>query len=291
MTLSPNPRRMPPMMHYILTGLALLQASAVAAQEVWETIPDVPPMPTAQEAGTAEVNGIQMYYALHGAADATPILLIHGGLAHGDIWSAQVSDLMQDHRVIVADTRGHGRSTNDGSAYSVDLLASDYAALLEHLELGPVHLVGWSDGANIGYSLSLTRPDLLSSHFAHAGNVTLAGIDPSVETNPVFGAYVGKMAGDYAQMSPTPDGFDAFLSGVAAMWGTEKENGLEALAQITVPTRVVQSAHDEAILLAHSEEMAATLPGATLLVLDDVSHFAMFQQPDSYTQAIRDFIE
>ncbi|MCX8952974.1 alpha/beta fold hydrolase [Ruegeria sp. NA] len=266
-------------------------ATAGWAEDKWLSIPQAPQMPAATEAGTAEINGIDMYYATYGDAGGTPVLMIHGGLAHGDVWAAQIADLSQDHRVIVADTRGHGRSTNDGSPYSYALLSQDYLALLDHLGVDQVHLVGWSDGANIGYSISTTNPDRLASHFAHAGNVTLDGIDPSVETNEVFGTYVGMMAQDYAAMSPTPDGFEAFLGGVAAMWGTEKPGGLEALSSITVPTLVVQSAHDEAILMAHSQAIADAIPGAKLLVLDDVSHFASFQDPGAYTRAIRDFID
>jgi len=124
--------------------------------------------------------------------------------------------------VIVADTRGHGRSTNDGSAFSLDLLAQDYVALLDYLSVEQVHLVGWSDGASIGYTMSTTVPDRLASHFAHAGNVTLAGVNPSAETNEVFGGYVDMMAADYDAMSPVPEGLDAFLDGVAATWETRK---------------------------------------------------------------------
>ncbi|NOD62995.1 MULTISPECIES: alpha/beta fold hydrolase [unclassified Ruegeria] len=266
-------------------------ATASWAADPWLSIPAAPEMPSANMSGTAEINGINMYYATYGDGEGTPILMIHGGLAHGDIWAAQVADLAADHTVIVADTRGHGRSTNDGSTYSYGLLSQDYLALLDYLKIDQVHLVGWSDGANIGYSISSTNPERLASHFAHAGNVTLDGIDPSVETNEVFGAYVGMMAEDYAAMSPTPDGFEAFLGGIAAMWSTEKPGGLEALSSITVPTLVVQSAHDEAILMAHSQAISEAIPGTDLLVLEDVSHFASFQKPDAYTQAIRDFID
>jgi len=264
---------------------------AAQAEERWMAIPQAPEMPDPAMSGLAEVNGIKMYYAGYGAGDGAPVLLIHGGLAHGDIWAAQVADLMQDYRVIVADTRGHGRSSNDGSAYSYGLLASDYLALLDHLDIAKVHLVGWSDGANIGYSISQTDPDRLASHFAHAGNVTLDGIDPSVETNAVFGNYVGMMAGDYARLSPTPDGFEAFLGGVATMWGTEKPGGTEALKSVQVPTLVVQSEHDEAILTDHSRLIADLIPSADFLMLKDVSHFASFQAPDEYTGAIRAFID
>lgn len=277
-------------MKHLAIAFVLAGAAPALAEDPWTTIPDAAPMPEASASGMVEVNGISMYYASFGTGE-TPILMIHGGLAHGDLWGAQVADLATDHRVIVSDTRGHGRSTNDGSAYSYELLAQDYLALMDALEIDQVHLVGWSDGANIGFQLSETAPDRLASHFAHAGNVSLAGIDPTVETNPVFGAYVGMMAEDYGAMSPTPAGFEAFLGGVVTMWSTEKPGGMEALAAVTVPTLIVQSEHDEAILMTHSEEMAAAIPGAELLVLKDVSHFASLQDPEGYTAAIRAFID
>lgn len=273
-----------------VTALVLAPLSA-SAQQLWETIPAPPPMPAPEQSGMAPVNGIEMYYATFGPEGGTPVLLIHGGLGHSDLWAAQVADLMADHRVIVADSRGHGRSTNDGSAYSYDLLAADYMALMDYLDTGPVDLVGWSDGANIGYTISEAAPDRLASHFAHAGNVTLDGINPAVETDEVFAAYVGMMAGDYADLSPTPDGFEDFLNGIGAMWGSEKPGAVAALETITVPTLVVQSEHDEAILPAHSAMIAETIPGAELLVLNGVSHFAMLQDPEGYTAAIRAFID
>jgi pimeloyl-ACP methyl ester carboxylesterase len=268
----------------------VLSAGAACADEKWLTLPPAPSMPEAAESGAAPVNGIDMYYALYGPAEGIPVLMIHGGLAHGDIWADQVAELSTDHRVIVADTRGHGRSSNDGSAYSYDLLAQDYLALLDNLGVDKVHLVGWSDGANIGFAISTSAPERLASHFAHAGNVTLDGIDPTVETNELFGTYVGMMAADYAAMSPAPDGFDAFLAGVVQMWGTEKPGGFEALADVTVPTLVVQSEHDEAILPDHAKNIADTIPKAELLTLKDVSHFANLQDPDAYSAAIREFL-
>lgn len=279
------------MFKYALMAVALCAATVSQAQDRWMSIPAVPEMPQAVSSGTANVNGIEMYHAEYGTDSGTPILLIHGGLAHGDVWSGQVADLMKDHRVIVADTRGHGRSTNDGSEYTYGLLAADYLALLDYLKVEKVHLVGWSDGANIGYAISQTNPERLVSHFAHAGNVTLDGVDPAVETNEVFGGYVGQMAADYAAISPTPDGFDGFVGAISTMWGTSKPGGLEPLTSVTVPTLVVQSAYDEAILMDHSKMIADLMPSAELLVLEDVSHFALFQAPDAYTAAIRAFID
>lgn len=279
------------MIKYLIAAFVLFLTIPAQAEDRWMSIPPAPPMPEAASSGTVNVNGIDMYHAIYGDAGGTPILLIHGGLAHGDIWAAQVTDLMQDHKVIVADTRGHGRSTNDGSEYTYARLAADYLALLDQIGVDRVHLVGWSDGANIGYSISQTNPERLASHFAHAGNITLDGVDPSVETNEVFGTYVGMMAGDYAEMSPTPDGFENFLGAVAKMWGSSKPGGPDALKSVTVPTLVVQSEFDEAILMDHSKMIAEIMPSADFLVLEDVSHFASFQAADEYTDAIRRFIE
>ncbi len=275
------------------TGLAtFLFATVLQAEDRWMSIPTAPDMPKATQSGEVPINGISMHYAVFGDNTGdTPILMIHGGLGHADWWSPQVANLATDYQVIVADTRGHGRSNNDGSTYSYDLLASDYLALLDHLKVDKVHLIGWSDGANIGYSISGSAPERLASHFAHAGNITLDGIDPTVEQDPVFGTYVGMMAEDYVNMSPAPDGFDKFLDSVVEMWSTEKPDGLATLKAVTVPTLVVHSEHDEAILMEHSKTIADAIPNAELLVLEGVSHFASLQAPEEYNAAIRGFLE
>ena len=279
------------MLKVLVAALVIGSATVAQAEDVWMTIPPAPTMPAAVTSGMAEVNGISMYYATYGDAEGTPILMIHGGLAHADTWAAQVADLSQDHRVIVADTRGHGRSTNDGTQLTVDLLATDYLALLDTLGVDKVHLVGWSDGANIGYSLSRTHPERLASHFAHAGNVTLAGVDPTVGEDAVFGAYIPMMAAEYAKMAPNPGEWDAFVANISVMWFSDKPNGIEALADVKVPTLVVHSQYDEAILAEHSAAIAAAIPGARLLTLENLSHFASLQDPAAYTAAIRTWLD
>jgi len=73
--------------------LAVTTAVSAAAAERWETLPEAPAMPVSKVAGYAPVNGIHMYYAVYGAGD--PVLLIHGGLGHADLWANQVRDLMK----------------------------------------------------------------------------------------------------------------------------------------------------------------------------------------------------
>jgi pimeloyl-ACP methyl ester carboxylesterase len=276
-----------------LAVFALCIASPVMAEDRWMTIPAHAPMPAPASTGMADVNGIQMYYATFGvASDAhDPVLLIHGGLGHADLWAAQVADLMTDRLVIVADSRGHGRSTRNADPYGYDLMASDYVALLDTLGLAKVDLVGWSDGGIIGLDIAMQHPERLDHLFAQAANITTDGVNPAVATDAVFGAYIATMAADYATMSPTPDQFDPFVAQISEMWATQPNWTDDQVAAITTPTAIVVGDHDEAILPAHTEKMAGLIPGAALVILPEASHFAMLQAPDEYIAAIRAFID
>jgi len=160
-------------------------ATPVLAEDRWMVIPAAPLMPAAVSSGMAPVNGIQMYFATYGAGD--PVLLIRGGLGHADIWANQMVDLMADHLVIVADSRGHGRSTRNAAPYSYELMSEDYVALLDFLKIDKVDLVGLSDGGIIGLDIAMNHPERLDHLFVDAANITVDGIDPAVLTNATFG--------------------------------------------------------------------------------------------------------
>ncbi|MBB6354591.1 pimeloyl-ACP methyl ester carboxylesterase [Aminobacter aganoensis] len=246
-------------------------------------------MPKADESGYAKVNGIEMYYAVYGAGD--PVLLIHGGLGHADIWSSQVAELAKSHKVIVADSRGHGRSTRDAQPFGYELMASDYLALLDHLKIDKTALVGWSDGGIIGLDIAMKHPERLTRLYAHAANVTTDGVDPGVETNKTFGAYIERSGNDYRRLSKTPDQYDAFVAQISEMWKTQPNWTKEQLGKITVPTAIVTGDHDEAIKRQHTDDMASAIPGAKLIILPDASHFAMLQAPDEYNKSVLAFID
>lgn len=267
---------------FVLPGLA-------SAEERWQTLPEPAPMPKADESGYAPVNGIEMYYAVFGKGD--PVLLIHGGLGHADIWASQVATLSKTHKVIVADSRGHGRSTRTEEPFGYDLMASDYLALLDHLKIDKTALVGWSDGGIIGIDIALHHPERLTKVFAQAANVTTDGVDPGVLTNKTFAAYIDRSGRDYKKLSKTPDQYDAFVAQISKMWETQPNWSKEELARITTPIAVVAGDHDEAILRKHTDYMASVIPGAKEIILPNASHFAMLQAPDEYSQAVLDFID
>ena len=280
-------------MRTLLLGAASLCAagflvSAAQSQEVWQTLPEPPPMPEAAESGMAPVNDIEMYYAVYGEGE--PVLLIHGGLGHADVWGFQVPALAEDHKVIVADSRGHGRSTRSEQPFGYQLMADDYLALLDHLGIDQVALVGWSDGGIIGLDIAIRHPERLNALYAFAANYVPEGVRETVGTDPVFGAYVERASADYSRLSPTPDEFDAFVEQISQMWASQPNYSKEQLQAIPVRTVVFSGEHDEAIKLEHTEEMAELIPNARLEIMPDASHFAMWQRPEAFTASVQNFL-
>jgi pimeloyl-ACP methyl ester carboxylesterase len=272
----------------ICAAVTIAALSVALAAERWQTVPPTPPMPAAASSGYAPVNGIKMYYAVYGQGD--PILLIHGGLANADYWANQVIALSKTHKVIVADSRGHGRSSRTHEPIGYDLMASDYVALLDYLKIPKTAIAGWSDGGIIGIDIAMHYPERATKLFAQAANVTTDGVKPDTMQTPTFSGFVAKAGEDYKRMSPTPDDYTAFVAEINKMWDTEPNWTKEQLSKITVPTAIVLGDHDEAIKRDHTEYMASVIPGAKLIILKDASHFAMLQDPEGYTRAILVFL-
>jgi pimeloyl-ACP methyl ester carboxylesterase len=133
----------------LLIGLIAASASAQPVPRL-TTLPPTPSLPTPQASGLAPVNGISIWYAAFGSGP--PVVLLHGGLANSNYWGHQVPALAESHRVIVMDSRGHGRSTRNSQPYGYALMASDVIGLMDYLGIPQVAIVGWSDGAILGLS-------------------------------------------------------------------------------------------------------------------------------------------
>ncbi len=260
-----------------------------ATTEPWLTLPEYGRMPVAARSGLAPINGIKMYYATYGAG--SPVLLVHGGLVHADVWARQVTELMRDHLVIVADSRGHGRSTRTQVPLSYELMASDYVALLDFLKIAKVDLVGWSDGGIIGLQIAMAHPERLHRLFAHGANITVDGIAPDAFSNPVSTAWIDLMEADYVRLSATPDQFDTLVGRFSEMAATQPDWSDADVGTITTPVTIALGDHDEVITRAHADHMVEVIPGSKLVILPGTSHFSMVQAPAEYNAALREFLQ
>lgn len=261
--------------------------SAAGAEPQWMTLPPTPTLPKAEQSGYASVNGVKIWYATFG--QGSPVILLHGGLANSDYWGDQVRALEQGYRVIVMDSRGHGRSTHDLQPYGYDLMASDVIGVMDFLKIGRAAVVGWSDGAILGLDIAIHHPERLTKLFAFAANSDPSGV-LDVSKSPVFGAFIARAEGEYGRLSPTPTQFHAFVGQISNMWATQPYFTADQLKAITVPTWIVDADHDEAIKRENTEYMAMTIPGAGLLIQPKVSHFSFLQDPQQFNSDLLHFL-
>jgi pimeloyl-ACP methyl ester carboxylesterase len=268
--------------------IMLLAAPAAKAEPQWMTLPPTPDLPTAVQSGAAPVNGVKIWYAVFGEGE--PVILLHGGLANSNYWGLQVRALQPHYRVIVMDSRGHGRSARDERPYSYDLMAEDVVALMDFLRIPKAAIVGWSDGAIIGLDIAMKHPERLSKLFAFAANSDPSGV-ADIAASPVFNAYIARAEKEYQALSPTPDQYKPFLDQIGEMWKTQPNWTADNLRTIKVPTWIVDGDHDEAIKRENTEFMAANIPGAGLLLQPEVSHFSFIQDSEQFNSHLLHFLK
>lgn len=246
-------------------------------------------LPAGSSAGVTEHDGARIWHVSYGAG--APVILLHGGLGHSSNFAHQVPALLAaGYRVVLIDSRGHGRSSRDERAYSYDLLASDVLAVMDALDIARAPIVGWSDGACAGLALARMAPERVSGVLFFACNVDVSGSKPFVMT-PVIGNCITRHQADYAALSATPGDFESFSAAVGLMQGTQPNYSAADLAAIGVPVTVVQSENDEFITDAHAAYIAGTIPGAKLVRLKGVSHFAPLQRPELFNDVVLAFLE
>jgi pimeloyl-ACP methyl ester carboxylesterase len=248
----------------------------------------VAPLPVTHDQGHVEHDGARIWYATHGSGP--PVILLHGGLGHSGNWGYQVPALVSSgYRVVLIDSRGHGRSTRDGRPYTYELMASDVCAVMDSLHLKQASLVGWSDGACTALVLASKAPERVAGVFFFGCNMDPSGTKEFVFT-PMIGRCLNRHKQDYAQLSATPDQFDAFSDAVGLMQKTQPNYSAHDLAAISVPVVIVQAEYDEFIRLEHAKYLARSIPNAEFVMLHGVSHFAPLQRPEQFNSAMLAFL-
>jgi pimeloyl-ACP methyl ester carboxylesterase len=246
-------------------------------------------LPTASISGTVDTDSASIWYASFGHGPA--VVLLHGGMGNATNWGFQVPALVEaGYRAIVIDSRGQGRSSNDGRPFSYTQMADDTLAVLDTLRIDRAAFIGWSDGAVTSLILSDKHPARSAGVFFFACNVDDTGTKPFVYTD-VIGRCLSRHRQDWASLSPAPDAFDATFEAVGIMQRSQPNLTAADLARIRVPVWSVLGEHDEFIAREHAEYLAATIPGASLHILPGVSHFAPVQRPEIFNAAILAFLD
>src|SRR5215218_9449466 len=198
---------------------------------------------------TVALNGADIYYVVYGSGE--PVVLVHGGFAHGGVWSNQIPALVAaGYQVIVIDSRGHGHSSHGPQPLSYELMASDVLGVMDHLGIDKADLVGWSDGAIIGLELGIHHPERLNKVVAYGANFIPEGFHdatPTPELDAFFNSFFTQFVEDYQRFSPNPEGLEALGEELGALYKAAPNFGDEELKSITTPFLILDGKKEEFI--------------------------------------------
>jgi pimeloyl-ACP methyl ester carboxylesterase len=215
----------------------------------------VPPQETSPDTGYAPVNGLQMYYEIHGTG-GPPLLLLHGGLFDIDQqFGRLIPGLSANRRVIAADFQGHGRTHDLDRPLTAAGLASDVVGLLRHLEVAQADVFGFSIGGAVALHLAIERPELVRKLIVSSVSFHPDGDRPENQ-DAVGRMTVDMIAGTpmeqaYRAKSPHPDRLQDLLDKLGRFdegfpgWSDADIEGIAAPTLITV-------GDCDAVTLAHA---------------------------------------
>ena len=276
----------------LLTGLlAMSCAISQTAIPLWKTMPDTPIMPTADESGFAPVNDIKMYYALFNKDGQEPVILLHGGLASSEEWGLEVPLLSKTHKVIIADSRGHGRSTMSNKTLGYNLMASDVMQLMDYLKIKKASIVGWSDGGIIGLILAIKYPERVNKLFTFGTNYNLSGYKTEPFDSALSARFMARVQANYSKLSPTPDSFAVFRRALGKMYSTEPDLKPADLETIKSPTVIACGQYEQFIKLEHFQNLTNLIPNARLVIIPNVSHGGPLQDPKHFHEAVVNLLD
>jgi pimeloyl-ACP methyl ester carboxylesterase len=237
------------------------------------------------QTGYAPVNGLEMYYEIHGTGE--PLVVLHGAYMTIDAMGPILPGLAETRQVIAVEQQGHGHTADIDRPITYEQMADDTAALLRHLGIGRADVFGFSMGGGIALQIAIRHPGLVRKLVAASASYTSDGMQPELH-EMVPGITPEMFAGSpieaaYLEVAPNPGDFPRLVEKLKRLdmtpftWPAEDVRGIEA------PTLIVVGDSD-AIRLEHAVETfrllgggvmgdLAGLPRSQLVVLPGTAHF------------------
>jgi pimeloyl-ACP methyl ester carboxylesterase len=233
----------------------------------------------------AEVNGLRMYYELHG--EGRPLVLLHGAYMTVDAMGSILPGLAETRQMIVPEMQGHGRTADIDRPITYEGMADDVAALIRHLGIEETDAFGYSMGGGVALQLAIRHPDSVRKLVVASASFTSDGMQPELHemiptiTPEMFAG--SPMEAAYQELAPNPEDFPTLVEKLKRLdmtpfaWPAEDIRGIEA------PTMIVVGDAD-VIRLEHAVEMflllgggamgdLSGLPESRLVVLPGTAHF------------------
>src|SRR5689334_24070526 len=134
---------------------------------------------TAAQTGYAQVNGLHMYYEIHGTGQ--PLVLLHGAFsAIGTSFGALLPELAKTRQVIAFELQAHGRTADIDRPMTLEQMADDVVAALQHLGIAQADLFGYSMGAGVALQIAIRHPDVARKLVLASVTYTMSGFHPGL---------------------------------------------------------------------------------------------------------------
>lgn len=247
---------------------------------------------TTPQTGYAPVNGLNMYYEIHGAGQ--PLVLLHGAYMTIDQFGPLLPALAESRQVIAVEFQAHGHTADIDRPLSYQQMADDTAALIRHLGLAQADVYGYSMGGGVALQLAIRRPELMRKLVVVSASSSTAGGHPEMWamietiTPEIFAGSPFEAA--YLEVAPNPENFPVLVEKLKALDLEVFDWPAEELQAITAPVLLVIGDSD-AVILEHAVALfrlfgggvmgdLVGLPASQLAILPGTHHLGMLERSD-----------
>jgi pimeloyl-ACP methyl ester carboxylesterase len=240
----------------------------------------------------AEVNGLKMYYEIHGSGQ--PLVLLHGAFGFVEGWGAILPKLTKTHQVIAIELQGHGHTNDLDRPLTYEQMAEDTAALLNQLKIKNADFFGYSMGGTVALRVAIRHPELVRKLAIYG---SCAGKPQDVYDPESYKQYQS-ISGDFAppvlkepydRTAPDPKRWPVLVTKVKELGRDFKGYSAAELKAIKAHPLVMMGDRD-VVRPEHAVEMYRQIPNAQLAIFPGGDHFMLFSSPDKLLSTLLPFL-